>query len=80
MNIWSQLSARTDILFRLPIKRQEATILELDGRFQVIKPLGLPVRVKRGNLYQKRFPTRAQAEKVREAWEKENLSRRWIEE
>ena len=79
MNIFTQLASKTDILFRQPVSRQEATILEVDGKFEVIRPLGLPVRVKRGFLWQKRFSSREQAEKVMAAWEKEIGSRRWRE-
>ena len=79
MSIFSELAARTDILFRQPVSRQEARIEEIDGRFEVIRPLGLPVRVKRGILWQKRFISREQAEKVMTTWERDFGSRRWRE-
>jgi hypothetical protein len=79
MSVWSDLASRTSILFREPVTRQEARILEIDGRFEVIRPLGLPVRVKRGNLYQKRFHSREQAEIVKSRWEQDNKSKIWTE-
>lgn len=69
MSAWYDLS---------DIAEETASIVEDDGKFRVVRPLGLPIRVKRGCLFQKRFPL-DKAEEVRDRWEEEMNSRRWTE-